>query len=298
MVGPRGVEMRRLLVAFVAGATLLVLPASASEATTGGQTLRKEITAKDFDRKNFDRSTTIDNEWFPLKPGMQFVYEGSTREGNKRIRHRGVFTVTDLTKEIDGVRTVVVWDRDYSAGRLEEAELALFAQDNDGNVWHLGQYPEVYENGKLVEAPAWIHGLRGARAGISMKAEPRLGTPDYSQGWGPEVNWVDRARVFKAGQTTCVPAGCFENVLVTDEFERTKPDADQLKYYAPGVGNVRVGWMGAKDEDHEVLVLVRVVHFSPEALANVRAKALELEKRAYEVSKDVYAHTPPAEHTP
>lgn len=32
----------------------------------------------DFDPNNFDRSTNIDNEWFPMKPGTRFVYEGFT----------------------------------------------------------------------------------------------------------------------------------------------------------------------------------------------------------------------------
>ena len=90
-----------------------------------GATPPQEITAIDFDRANFGASTTVDNKWFPLKPGTQLVYRGTT-EGEK-IAHRVVFTVTDLTKEIDGVRNVVLWDRDYSAGELVEAEIAFFA---------------------------------------------------------------------------------------------------------------------------------------------------------------------------
>ena len=42
-------------------------------------------------------------------------------------------TVTDLSKVIDGVRTLVIWERDYTAGQLSEPELAFFAQDNAGN---------------------------------------------------------------------------------------------------------------------------------------------------------------------
>jgi hypothetical protein len=38
------------------------------------------------------------------------------------------------------------------------------------------------------------------------------------------------------GQNTCVPVECYEDVLVIEEFERNKPGAYQLKYYAPGVG--------------------------------------------------------------
>ncbi len=270
----------------------LVQPA---EATTGSETGEKEF--ENFDPNNFDRSTQIDNQWFPLKPGTQYVYEGFTVEYGERVPHRVVFTVTDLTKVIGGMRSVVIFDRDYSADQLVEAEIAFYVQDNDGNVWHLGQYPEVYEGGKLVEAPAWIAGIEAARPGITIKAKPQLGAPSYSQGWGPAVNWTDRAQVGQVGQQTCVPLGCYTDVLVTEEFSRDEPGAFQLKYYAPGVGNVRVGWKGA-DATRETLELVNIVHLSPDALAEVRAQALELEKSAYKISKGVYAHTSPVEYTP
>jgi hypothetical protein len=285
----------------VLAASILVLVASAcggdksSERTAAGQPRLREISAKDFDPGNFDHSTDVDNPWFPLKPGTQLVYEGSTREEGKRVPHRSAFTVTDLTKVVGDVRNVVIWDRDWRAGELQEAELALFAQDNRGNVWHLGQYPEEYEGGKFVAAPAWFHGLKHARAGIAMKAHPRLGAPAYSQGFAPPpINWVDRAEVHAVSQKTCVPVRCYGNVLVAREFELDKPESYQLKYYARGVGNVRVGWLGRKDEDREVLVLVKVRHLDEQALAEVRREALRLEERAYKMSKDVYGRTPPS----
>ena len=253
---------------------------------------------EDFDSKNFDRSTHIDNQWFPLKPGTRFVYEGFTIEDSKSVPHRVVFTVTDLTKVIGGVRTVVAWDQDYSAGRLEETEIVFFAQDKDGNVWHLGQYPEVYENGKFVEAPAWIHGIQDGKAGIMMKADPRLGTPSYSEGWAPSVPWTDRGVVYQVGQKTCVPLKCYEDVLVIDETSKEELGVHHLKYYARGVGYVRVGWRGEGDQTQETLELVKVEQLGPQALAEARAAALELEKRAYKISKKVYAHTSPAEHAP
>lgn len=266
-----------------------------SVSPSGSEPQHETLSAKDFDPNNFDDSTTIDNVWFPLLPGTQFILKGSSLSGKERLHHRVVFTVTDLTKVIGGVRNVVVWDRDYTAGELVEAELALFAQDNDGNVWHFGQYPEEYEGGKVVKAPAWIAGFEGARTGITMKAEPQLGTPSYSQGYAPPpINWIDRARVYKMGRETCVPAGCYQDVLVTEEYERDKLGAFQLKFYAPGVGNVRVGWRGRNEDEREVLVLVDIVNLSPEALAKARQAALQLEERAYRMS-DVYARTSPAE---
>src|SRR4030067_1942154 len=110
---------------------------------------------------------------------MRYVYEGVTEEGGQNLDHLLIINVSDLTKVIADVRTIVVWDQDFSDGELAETELSFFAQDNDGNVWRFGEYPEVYEDGELVEVPAWITGFKGARAGMIMQADPKLGTASY-----------------------------------------------------------------------------------------------------------------------
>jgi len=247
---------------------------------------------EDFNPNNFDDPTNIDNRWLPLIPGMQYIYEGVTEEGGEISEHRVIITVTDLTKVIDGVTAVVSWDEDYSAGDLVETELAFYAQDNEGNVWRMGEYPEVYENNKLVEAPAWISGLKGSRAGIMMGVNPQMGTRSVSQGWGPSVGFTDRWQVDQIDQQICVPVDCYENVLVIAESSQEEPDAYQLKYYASGVGNIKVGWKGL-DATRETLELVEIVKLSPEALVEAHASALALEARAYEISKEVYDQTPP-----
>jgi hypothetical protein len=295
--------MRRARVLYAAATLLLVLLASACgtdkprQAVGATSVTIKVATEKDFDRDRFSEPTTIDNPWFPLKPGTQFVYEGSAIADDRRIHRRVVFTVTDLTKVVNGVRTLVAWDRDYNDGQLVEPELVFFAQDDDGNVWTLGQYPEEYEDGELVKTPAWIAGVEGARAGIVMRAEPSTGTSDYSQGWGPKVEYADRAKVHEMVQETCVAFGCYQDVLVTDEWDAADPAARQRKYYARGVGNIRVGWAG-QDEEQEVLALVNLVQLSPQAIAEVRGEVLKLERRAYKRSKHVYGRTPPAEQPP
>lgn len=248
---------------------------------------------EDFNAAVFDNPTRIDNEWLPLEPGMQYIYEGVTEEGGAVTEHRVVITVTDLTKKIDGITTVVSWDEDYSGGSLVETELAFYAQDNEGNVWRMGEYPEVYENDKLVEAPAWISGLKGAVAGIMMAADPESREGSFSQGWGPAVGFTDRWQVDSFEPENCVPHDCYENVLVTAEYSETEPDAFQLKYYAPGVGNIRVGWIGL-DATREELELVELIKLTPEALTEAREAALELEERAYRISKEVYDQTPPS----
>ena len=268
---------------------------TASPNPGAGSELRTEVAAGDFGSAAFDRPTQVSNRWFPLRPGMQFVYRGSSIDAGERLPHRVVFTVSGLTKVVAGVEAVVGWDRDYTDGELVEAELVFLAQDNAGNVWHLGQYPEEYENGRFAGAQAWIAGVKGAKAGVFIRADVAPASSDYAQGFAPApVSWADRARVHRMGQRTCVPAGCYDDVLVMEEFERSKPDAYQLKYYAPGVGNVRVGWRGAKEDSREVLVLDRIRHLDRRAMAAVRRAVLDLERSAYRHSADVYGTTAPA----
>jgi len=256
-----------------------------------------EFALEDLDSATFDNPTEINNKWFPMIPGTEYVFDGLTEEGGRKIPHGITFTVTDLTKEVAGVRTVVAYILDYSDGVLVEAEIAFYAQDNDGNVWFMGEYPEVYEFGEVVEAPAWIPGLKGAKAGIVMKADPQLGMPSYAQGWGPAVGWSDRGRVVEMGEQVCVPVDCYEDVLVTEEFSQSEPNAFQVKYYAPGVGNIKVGWRG-DDASREILDLITLTQLSPDEMAEVRAAALELEQSALENSKEVYAATSPLEYAP
>jgi hypothetical protein len=209
--------------------------------SSGGVMAQNSKTAEDelkvFDRNNFDRSANIDNKWLPLQPGTQWVYNGFTQEGKNRVPHRVVQTVTDLTKVINGVRTVVVWDVDYKDGNLEESEIVFFAQDKDGNVWLLGELVEKYDEMTFVGGQVWLAGMDGASAGIMMKADPRPGTPSYSQGYAPPpFNWTDSAKVEQIDQNSCVPSGCYKNVLVIAEGSKEEgPDAQQLKYYAPSV---------------------------------------------------------------
>lgn len=280
-------------------------PPSAAAATPAPTTAEPSPTASDgepvetltetIDRGAFADSTTIDNAWFPMPPGTQLVLQGKANTDEGRVSRKVVFTVTDLAKVIDGVRSVVVYEQDYTAGELEEAELSFFAQDDTGTVWLMGEYPEEYDGGKFDKAPTWISGLAEASAGILMKAAPVIGGPSYAEGWGPAVGWNDRGRVFETNSKTCVPVHCYDGVLVIDEFNRDEPDAHQLKYYARGVGTVRVGWAGAREDEQEALELTRFVKLSPALLAQVRGKALALDRHGYVVSKDVYAQTAPIE---
>jgi hypothetical protein len=300
----RFAPLRTLAVLLLLLACVGAAGVTAGQATTSSTAGTANVTATpsckliiQFRPDDFSKSTKINNKWFPLVPGTQFTFEGQANWGGGLRRHRVVFIITDLTKQVSGVRTVVIWERDINAGQLVESELAFHAQDNHGNVWHLGEYPEDYEDGKFLGAPdTWIAGVAGATAGILMLAKPRVGTPGYLQGLAPDIDFVDCARVLKTGLRTCTPVKCYHNVLLIDEWNPLVPeDGHQRKYYVRRVGNIRAGFVGGPE--HETLVLVKVAHLCGKALAAVRGEALKLDRRAYRVSGDLYRHTSPAQHT-
>jgi hypothetical protein len=288
------VNLRRLGFTMLAGAAILVSGRApgTDAATNATPPPRAEISAENFSPALFDESSaTITNRWVPYTVGKRFVWRGSSIEDGERKSHRIVFTATDMTKVINKVRTLVGWERDYSGGELVESELIFLAQDRTGNVWHFGQYSEIWEGREFAGGSAWLVGeLKGARAGIYMKAHPRVGTPAYSQGFAPApYYWDDWSKVEKTHGRNCIRNRCYRNVLVVDEFEPRKRGAHQLKYYAPGLGNIRVGFRGS-DKEKETLVLDRVVRLRKAAMAEARRAVVAHEQRAY-----VYAGTAPAE---
>lgn len=274
------------------------LPSIGGQAAAPSPNAAGNCSALPIEPKAFPSIPKVDNRFLPFLPGMQFFLDGFvTADDGSRHPHRIDTTVTQLTKVIDGVNTIVIFDRDIEDGQLTESEVFFLAQDDRGKVWTFGEYPEEYSNGQLVGAPsAWLAGAAGGRAGIAMVDRPRAGSPTYLQGLAPEVGFKDCASVFKTGQRVCVPVKCYDEVLVTDEFAPLKPrDGHQRKYYAPGVGNIKVAAAGGVDP--ETLELTRAAKLCPSELADVQAQALSQDGRGYQIAKDIYGKTPPAKET-
>jgi hypothetical protein len=106
------------------------------------------------------------------------------------------------------------------------------------------------------------------------------------------VEWSDYAQIDQVGQEVCVAVDCYQEVLVIAETSLGEVDAFQLKSYARGVGEIRVGWRGA-DATQEELELVVYKQLSAEEMDEIRTEALDLEKHAYDISPDVYGQTSP-----
>lgn len=281
--------MRTFRVRLLAAVVLAALTAVPAPNALAGDDDRP-VTEKDFSVGRFDyrRSHIIDNKFLPLTPGTQFTLTGTTLAG----KHEVVFTVTNATKWVNHVRTLVMWDRDFQDGELVEEEIAFVAQDREGNVWYLGEYPEEHEDGSVSAPSTWLAGKQDAIAGVFMRKDPRPNTSTYLQGRAPEVEFIDRARIDRVNQRTCVPTGCYDGVLVVDEWDPTAQpeDGHQFKYHAPGVGVVKVEGKGGVEV--ETLVLTQHRTLSAAGLKAANTRALQLDRRAYGLAdRAVYRKT-------
>jgi hypothetical protein len=238
---------------------------------------------------NFGTATaTGANRWFPLKPGYQSVRLGAVNRGSRRLQHRRVYTVTNVSKVISGVHTVIVLDQDFDGGQIGEQALDYLAEDERGNVWYLGSYTEAYEGGRFVNAnDGWLDGVNGGKAGIYMPAEPKVGMAPYAQEHAPGDD-PTIAKVVRSGVRTCVPFKCYSNVLVIEE------DGSENKYFAPGVGGILTE-PKSKGGEEETERLVNLTQLTPRGLAELSDEALRLDRHAAKTVPDVFGASQPAQ---
>jgi len=291
----RHMRLRTLLTAVLVAPGLMWVTADTTAAASAA-TSCSEI--QSFKPSSFPAVPRINNRYLPWTPGMHFVVSGFvTDDDGLRHPHRIETTVTDLTKVIDGVRTLVAYDVDIQDGVIAESEVFFQGQANDGMVWNIGEYPEEYDGGVLAGAPStWMTGIAGAKGGIGMLARPVLGSPAYKQGLANSVGFDDCAIVIATGQHTCVPVRCYDNVLVTDEWAPRDPaGGHQRKFYAPGVGVIRIEAVGGVNP--EVAQLTRVTRLCGSSLSRIRQIVVAQDARGYSVSPSVYGKTPRVQRT-
>jgi hypothetical protein len=240
---------------------------------------------KKFDPKNFVDPIGDQNNWYPLVPGNQTLRDGSINRGSRKLHHQLRVTVTDVTKVINGVKTVAILDQDINQGQIGEASLDYLAQDKSGNIWYMGSYTEIYEGGQFVNAvDAWLAGKHGAKPGVWMMADPKEGMKYVEAHNSRETI---RAEVTKVGDKKCVPFKCFKSLAILE-------DGSEFKYFGPGVGHIATepNYSGGEQEKE---ALINAVKLSRKGLAEMSAEALKLDKHAHKESKSVFGKSEPAQ---
>jgi predicted small lipoprotein YifL len=176
-----------------------------------------------------DFTTEVTNAFMPLVPGTALTYKGGGE--------MNVFSVTDRTREVMGVTTIVVRDKAYQGGELVEDTEDWFAQDAVGNVWYFGEATAECQGNRIVSHHgAWEAGVDGAQPGIVMPANPEIG--DYYRQEYLKGEAEDVAKVLRLDASITNALGTYPNVVITEDFTRLEPAIVEHKKYAPGVGLV------------------------------------------------------------
>ena len=197
-----------------------------------------------------DFVSTIDNPYLPFQPGTVFHYSGEV--DNKRSTDTE--SVTNRHKDIEGVSALAVHDEVAVNNKVIEKTDDYYAQDKKGNVWYMGEDSFELEHGNFVRADdSWLAGQDGAKAGIIMEADPKVGDT-YQQENAPMAQ--DRAKVLSLDESVTVPYGSFNHVLKTEETSPIDPQVED-KYYARGVGELKEGVVKNGNEHYE---LVSITH--------------------------------------
>jgi hypothetical protein len=179
---------------------------------------------------HFQRPVT--SRYFPLSPGMTWVYRGFGSEGGDR----DVVTVLSRTKQIAGIRATVVSDIVHNHGRLIERTFDWYAQDDRGRVWYLGENTKAYGGGHVSTAGSWETGVHGARPGVVMFKHPRLELRYWQEFLRGKAE--DQGQVLDLATRVGVPAGHFRDARMTEDTSPVEPNVVEFKFYAPGVGVV------------------------------------------------------------
>lgn len=180
-------------------------------------------------------AAAVTNPFFPLTPGTRWEYMGETEDGTETI----VVEVLAQVRVVNGVAATVVHDQVFLDGSLIENTFDWYAQDQDGNVWYLGEDSEEIENGVVVnQAGSWEWGVDGALPGIYMWADPAEQVGEaYRQEYyrGEAEDW---GKVLSVTASVNVPFGQFANCVQTEDWNAVVGRSESLehKYYCAGIG--------------------------------------------------------------
>ena len=203
----------------------------AAEQTAGVKGEKVSATMK------FSHPRDITNPLLPLAYLKQDILEGT--DGGVKVRiERTMLPKKHKTFTIAGqkVESLVMEDREFKDGKLEEVTLDYFAQDDEGNVYYLGEDVDEYENGKIKgHSGAWLLGKDTQNPGVIIPAHPKVGDKFKSEDVNKEINEDDE--IISVNETVSVPAGTYENCVKVKES--LADGTTEFKFYAPGVGVVR-----------------------------------------------------------
>ena len=201
----------------------------------------------------FGNPLNIDNAFFPFQPGGRKVFTGSDH-GTETAAIDYYLTAT-RTFKLNGKKVAcrILVEEAYEGAELVERSFNYFAQADDGTVYYFGEVVDNYENGVIVHHNgSWLVGGathpsdppgigNAPKPAVFMPAKPELGDVFKPEDLFPIVD--ETAEVVGVDLDVLVPAGKYNGAIAVEESTRLALGTE-LKWYAPGVGVVKVQTQG------------------------------------------------------
>ncbi|MDH4057686.1 MAG: hypothetical protein OEU76_02925 [Cyclobacteriaceae bacterium] len=195
--------------------------------------------------ENFVNKVT--NKFFPLSVGSTYTYVGESAGGIERIE----IEILSDTRVVMGITCTIVRDKVYKNDVLIEDTFDWYAQDKDGNVWYFGEDVDNYIDGVVDNHyGSWEAGVGGAEPGIIMLANPVLNLKYRQEHHVGQAE--DQGEVVEKNVALTVIAGSFTGCLKIKETNPLDPDFLEYKYFAPGIGNIKVEKIDTPVETEEL----------------------------------------------
>jgi hypothetical protein len=122
----------------------------------------------------FRHPKEITNPYLPLSSLKKDILEGTKKDKPVRVER----TVKPGSKTFNlnshDVEVMIVEDREFISGEIEEVTLDYLAQD-DGTVYYLGEDVDNYKGGKVISHDgSWLYGKDTHQMGGAMPSRPRV----------------------------------------------------------------------------------------------------------------------------
>jgi hypothetical protein len=184
--------------------------------------------------KPADFTTNITNKYFALPAGKKMTYESTDRRG---ITERIEIEILKESKVIEGFETAIYLDKVYSNGQLVEETRDYLAQHKNGDVWYFGEDVNNFLNGNLLNhSGSFIHGKDGAKAGIWMKAEQRVGDSYRQEYYLGQAE--DMRDTLATGLTVSTKSGTYTDCVKVYDWTPLEKNSREHKYYCPKVSSL------------------------------------------------------------
>ena len=196
-----------------------------------------------FDATHF--ASPKPNPYMDLTLGNRHVLAGSGEVDGKPANVVASDIVAGPGPVLMGVQTIQVLDQTVRNGLLIERTFDYYATDDQGNLWYFGEdvtnytYDDTGRRTGTDSKSAWLAGEGGAMPGIGLPGAPVVGLSQMQE-VAPDQGAMDYFEVVETDAHLTGPSGAHDHVMKTFETSLSEPDGREFKYFAPGVGLLRV----------------------------------------------------------